>query len=67
MTTFGWIFTVIVLVVAMARFTRWAYDDGVRDGDERGYTRGRQEIDRWWIEMDQQLDEEWLKIWKEER
>ena len=47
----------------MAMFTRWAYDDG----DEAGYNRGRREIDKWWIEMDQQLDEEWAKIWREER
>ena len=67
MTAVGWILLGIVLAAAMVTFTRWAYDDGVRDGEERGYTRGRQEIDRWWVEMDQQLDEEWAKIWREER
>jgi hypothetical protein len=68
---FGWILLVVVLIAAMAMFTRWSYDDGLRDGydagEKAGYAKGRQEIDRWWIEMDQQLDEEWLKIWHEER
>jgi hypothetical protein len=64
MTILGWIFTVIVLVVAMAGFTRWAYDDGVRDGQQQG----RQEADKWWLEIDElPHDEEWMKIWREER
>ena len=48
-----WAFTV-------ARFEEWAY----KRGRKEGYARGRREIDKWWIEMDQQLDEEWAKIWK---
>ena len=63
MTIAAWILVVIMLIAAMVTFTRWAYDDG----DEAGYNRGRREIDKWWIEMDQQLDEEWAKIWREER
>ena len=63
MTAVGWILLGIVLAAAMVTFGRWAYDDGVR----AGYNRGRREIDKWWIEMDQQLDEEWAKIWRENR
>ena len=51
------------LVYAAIRLTVWAYNHGLKEG----YAKGRKEIDNWWVEMDSQLDEEWLKIWKEER
>ena len=67
MTIFGWILGAIVLIVFVAWYGRSAYDEGDRDGFQRGKLAGRQEVDKWWVEMDSQLDEEWLKIWKEER
>ena len=54
---------VLVFVALVFVLSVWAF----RAGDEPGYNRGRREIDKWWVEMDQQLDEEWAKIWREER
>ena len=51
------------LTFVMARFSVWAYQRGQKEG----YAKGRREIDTWWVEMDNQLDEEWMKIWREER
>ena len=54
---------VLVFVALVFVLSVWAF----RAGDEAGYNRGRREIDKWWVEMDQQLDEEWMKIWRDER
>lgn len=59
----GWLLTAVALVAGMAQFSLWAY----KRGSKEGYAKGRKEIDTWWVEMDNQLEEEWLKIWREER
>lgn len=64
------LFGFIVRSVLQQVFERWwtSFEgDAAERGRKEGYARGRREIDKWWIEMDQQLDEEWAKIWREER
>jgi hypothetical protein len=62
---------IVVLVLGLgliaANLALVAYRIGVKDGFKEGYAKGRREIDTWWVEMDNQLEEEWLKIWREER
>ena len=59
------VLTVLHAAVAYVgvRLSVWAYNHGLNEG----YTKGRREIDEWWVKMDSQLDEEWLKIWRQER
>jgi hypothetical protein len=63
MRTLAEFVAVVAGIVVWIWLCRASYNDGVKDG----YAKGRREIDTWWVEMDNQLDEEWLKIWREER
>lgn len=57
----------VTLFVALAFVHALLCISAYRRGQKEGYAKGRKEIDNWWVEMDSQLDEEWLKIWRQER
>jgi hypothetical protein len=67
------IFLVVWDVAMLLGFRAWGYkrghregsDDGYKRGYEKGLSQGRIVADNWWMNVEQQVDYERLKIWKE--
>lgn len=59
MTTLGYIGLVLVLLIIFV----WSHCELYK----HGYQKGREDAHNWWLEAEQEVDRERVKIWREER
>lgn len=49
-------------VALLLGYTVWSHMEAYK----RGYAKGREDAEKWWVGLEEEVDRERVKIWREE-